>query len=401
MVYQATDTLTGEEVAIKESRVRPAKKTPGGPDGPRFDVAAVHEISFLKDLAHSQILKILDAGFILPKSQQGADSPSDLFVSASRVGGWGEARTVRAEGKAGEGPTSNPPTKRYSQGEIVETKRPVPEKKAPLGREGADASAETEVAIFEVLEKMDRSLQSAQVRNEPLFKRLTRQILLGLNHLHSYNVVHRDLKPGNLLANQALTTVKLADLGLAETLWTPRLRSAGVGTPSYLAPELLLPLYWGHSKTLLSTKIDLWALGLTLYQLWTGQFLFNLGDVPREKLVQQMLGQLVTVFGSEPINTLSEVLGGKPVSKFFAGRGEAAKRFPGLDSELFLDLLDRLLRINPVERISAREALAHPFLASPIEELQEMDLSGLLPSGGSSLRDGAPKYQPVHLSLAS
>lgn len=96
-------------------------------------------------------------------------------------------------------------------------------------------------------------------------ERWCRQILDVLAHLHDRRIVHRDVKPSNLLLDDA-NDVRLADLGLVRSLDTPSdltRSSVGVGTPSYMAPE---QLRGGPPQP----SWDLYALGVTCYQLLTG-----------------------------------------------------------------------------------------------------------------------------------
>eukprot|EP00667_Euglena_gracilis_P000927 EG_transcript_927 len=101
-------------------------------------------------------------------------------------------------------------------------------------------------------------------------RRYARDVLRGLAYLHGRNVLHRDVKPANVLLDQT-GHCKLADFGTAALISTvDRRDGAGgavvVGTPAYMAPEVLK----GQS----GAPADLWALGVTCFQLLTGQVLF-------------------------------------------------------------------------------------------------------------------------------
>ncbi|HZI48031.1 MAG TPA: protein kinase, partial [Pyrinomonadaceae bacterium] len=100
------------------------------------------------------------------------------------------------------------------------------------------------------------------------------QICAALEHAHTNNVVHRDLKPDNVLVSTTGQSIKLADLGLALPGHGARISRAGLvlGTPSYMAPEQAL----GHE---VDARTDLYALGVLLYELTTGRVPFK-GDDP-------------------------------------------------------------------------------------------------------------------------
>jgi serine/threonine protein kinase len=87
------------------------------------------------------------------------------------------------------------------------------------------------------------------------------QILLGLTFLHGNNIIHGDLKPGNILLNR-FGVVKLADFGTSHCL-AKRKQETPMGTLPYMAPEIIL----GGQAT---PSSDIWSLGCTLFQFATG-----------------------------------------------------------------------------------------------------------------------------------
>ena len=102
---------------------------------------------------------------------------------------------------------------------------------------------------------------------------LCAQALDGLSHAHRAGIIHRDLKPGNIMVTDD-GLVKVMDFGIARIAGSEHLTSDGLtmGTPAYMAPEQVL----GHE---VDARSDLYAMGVVLYRLWTGQLPFD-GDTP-------------------------------------------------------------------------------------------------------------------------
>ena len=101
---------------------------------------------------------------------------------------------------------------------------------------------------------------------EATARKYFRDVLLGLEYLHYQNVVHRDIKPMNLLIT-ATDVVKIADFGAARMLMGDHKWIAGVaGTPAFMAPELLVE----DSNIYDGPKVDLWSCGATLFMMVTG-----------------------------------------------------------------------------------------------------------------------------------
>jgi len=97
---------------------------------------------------------------------------------------------------------------------------------------------------------------------------ITQQTMLGLDHLHEKRILHRDLKPDNILHNAA-GEVKLTDFGIAKDLdGTVEMGRTFVGTVTYMSPERCL----GQDYTLSS---DIWSVGMVTYELATGQYPFT------------------------------------------------------------------------------------------------------------------------------
>uniref|UniRef100_A0A8C4Y8L8 calcium/calmodulin-dependent protein kinase n=2 Tax=Testudinidae TaxID=8487 RepID=A0A8C4Y8L8_9SAUR len=155
------------------------------------------------------------------------------------------------------------------------------------------------------------------------------QILEAVLHCHQMGVVHRDLKPENLLLASKLkgAAVKLADFGLAIEVEADQQAWFGfAGTPGYLSPEVLRKDPYGKA-------VDLWACGVILYILLVGYPPF--WDEDQHRLYQQIKAGAYD-FPSPEWDTVT------PEAK---------------------DLINKMLTINPSKRITAAEALKHPWIS--------------------------------------
>ncbi|XP_066341971.1 putative cyclin-dependent kinase F-2 [Miscanthus floridulus] len=178
-------------------------------------------------------------------------------------------------------------------------------------------------------------------------RRVMAQLLAGVSTMHAHGVVHRDLKPGNVLVSAEDGHLKICDLGLATSVVAPLLTddTDPEGTPGYMAPELLL----GEKDC--GVPIDVWALGCNMAVLVTGQTLF-----PEEDLCQQLIS-IVNLLGI-PDDVSLMPLG-------VSGPSKLRERVPKerLSQEGF-DVLEGLLEYNPMDRLTAVDALKMPWFAA-------------------------------------
>uniref|UniRef100_A0A8C5R2D9 calcium/calmodulin-dependent protein kinase n=1 Tax=Leptobrachium leishanense TaxID=445787 RepID=A0A8C5R2D9_9ANUR len=154
------------------------------------------------------------------------------------------------------------------------------------------------------------------------------QILESVNHIHQHDIVHRDLKPENLLLASKCkgAAVKLADFGLAIEVQGDQQAWFGfAGTPGYLSPEVLRKDPYGK-------PVDIWACGVILYILLVGYPPF--WDEDQHKLYQQIKAGAYD-FPSPEWDTVT------PEAK---------------------NLINQMLTINPTKRITADQALKHPWV---------------------------------------
>jgi serine/threonine protein kinase len=181
------------------------------------------------------------------------------------------------------------------------------------------------------------------------------QLLCGLAMMHSKRVIHRDLKPQNLLLSEDQTTIKIADLGLARTVTlNPQPYTADVCTLWYRAPEILLTNgFYGKPS-------DVWAIGCIFAELLMLKPIFA-GECEVDQLntICQWLGtpseQSWPGFSrvhKESVDVPQNNLSGYPLEKF------VERNSPGGAG---VDLLCRMLALDPSGRITAIQALQHPY----------------------------------------
>ncbi|XP_019428954.1 PREDICTED: serine/threonine-protein kinase ATG1c-like isoform X2 [Lupinus angustifolius] len=171
---------------------------------------------------------------------------------------------------------------------------------------------------------------------EATAKHFMQQLATGLKVLRDNNLIHRDLKPQNLLLtrNDERSVLKIADFGFARSLQPRGLAETLCGSPLYMAPEIMqLQKY--------DAKADLWSVGAILFQLVTGRTPFT---------------------GNNQIQLLQNIMKSTEL------------QFPSDNRSLCIDCKDlcqKLLRRNPVERLTFEEFFNHPFLSHKQPEREE------------------------------
>lgn len=216
--------------------------------------------------------------------------------------------------------------------------------------------------VFEIMETdLEQILQERKIYMS--FAHIKSYILMtlkGLEYLHNNWILHRDLKPNNLLLDKN-NILKIADFGLARTFGSPsRVYSHQVVTRWYRAPELL------YGSRMYGTGVDIWAVGCILAELFKREPLFpGNGDLDQ-------LDKIITVLGTPTEKTwhgvtelpdfveFNEVSEGQPfVDKFSALQQDA------------IEILESMLRLNPNDRCTCTEALqmayfkTEPFPTAP------------------------------------
>lgn len=168
---------------------------------------------------------------------------------------------------------------------------------------------------------------------------LVRAILSAVAYLHDHGIVHRDLKPENLLFRTPEDNADLliADFGLSRIMDEEQFHvlTTTCGTPGYMAPEIFKKT--GHGK-----PVDIWAIGVITYFLLCGYTPFD-----RDSNLEEMQAILVADYSFTPIEHWRSI-------------SQSAREF-----------INRCLTIDPKARITAHEALQHPWISNDLSSKQQ------------------------------
>ncbi|XP_037876164.1 serine/threonine-protein kinase D1 isoform X2 [Bombyx mori] len=190
---------------------------------------------------------------------------------------------------------------------------------------------ETPERIFVVMEKLKGDMLEMILSHERgrLTERITKflvaQILVALKHLHEKNIVHCDLKPENVLlsTDDEFPQVKLCDFGFARIIGEKSFRRSVVGTPAYLAPEVLRNK--GYNRSL-----DMWSVGVIIYVSLSGTFPFN-----EDEDINEQIQNAAFMYPPAPWREIS---------------AEA------------IDLINNLLQVKQRKRLSVDKSVSHCWL---------------------------------------
>jgi cyclin-dependent kinase 2 len=208
--------------------------------------------------------------------------------------------------------------------------------------------------VFEFLDvdlKKHMDAHPAATRDVGTVKLYLYQMLAGIAYCHAHRVLHRDLKPQNLLIDADRGALKLADFGLARAFGLPvRAYTHEVVTLWYRAPEILL------GAKHYSTPVDVWSIGCIFAEMVNGRPLFP-GDSEIDELFK-----IFRLLGT-PDEAAWPGVSGLPDYRDTFPRWPArplADAVPDLDPA-GLDLLAGMLRYAPSARLTAKAAMAHPW----------------------------------------
>ncbi|GAA5858200.1 hypothetical protein JCM8547_005688 [Rhodosporidiobolus lusitaniae] len=178
--------------------------------------------------------------------------------------------------------------------------------------------------------------------------KLVGTVMGAVEYLHSHGIVHRDIKPENLLyrSKDEESDLLLADFGLSKVMDDQQFSALTTtcGTPGYMAPEIFKKL--GHGK-----PVDIWAMGVVTYFLLCGYTPFD-----RDSQVDEIQAICAADYAFEP-------------EEYWTGVSETAR-----------DFINRCLVIDQTKRMTAAEALQHPWLATISPSTGSQQRPDLLPS---------------------
>ncbi|XP_071711602.1 cell division control protein 2 homolog A-like [Rutidosis leptorrhynchoides] len=180
-----------------------------------------------------------------------------------------------------------------------------------------------------------------------LVKMYLHQILCGVAYFHDHGVVHRDLKLENVLVDRKANVVKVADFGLARGYAASGQRyTPNVGTRCYRAPEVLI-------NADAYTTFDVWSIGCIFAEMVNREPLF------KGKSEIDVLLCIFKMMGTPNEDTLPGVTSISFIDSTFPTK-DLETAVPDLD-EHGLDLLRKMLCVDPHERITAKDALKHEY----------------------------------------
>ncbi|KAI3631570.1 hypothetical protein MIR68_010453 [Amoeboaphelidium protococcarum] len=164
-------------------------------------------------------------------------------------------------------------------------------------------------------------------------QRYFKQMMKGLRYLHANSVIHRDIKPGNLLVTID-DTIKISDFGVAEEVsrYSPNDNlTTSSGSPAFQPPEVAL-----GKDSFSGSKVDIWAAGVTLYHIISGKYPFD----------------------------------GDSIYQLFENIGRCEYTIPEEADEILSDLIRNILCIDPDSRFGVDQILSHPWTCNKLKKSQ-------------------------------
>ena len=182
--------------------------------------------------------------------------------------------------------------------------------------------------------------------SEKISKFLFRQIIEGIQHIHSKKIVHRDIKLENILIDLN-NRIKICDFGIGVMLDSEdELIREQCGTPMYMAPEIILN---SKKKGYKGYPVDIWSAGICLYIMLSGTLPFNYKNNDNDKEKYEMNNNSISLSNNNNYDLQYSIINKNP------------KKIKKISSEA-RDLLHGLLNKDPNKRLTIDEILEHPWL---------------------------------------
>ncbi|KAH8417673.1 hypothetical protein KR222_004011 [Zaprionus bogoriensis] len=250
----------------------------------------------------------------------------------------------------------------------------------------AEATLDEFQHVYLVMHLMDADLNNIikmQELSDDHVQFLVYQILCGLKYIHSAGVIHRDLKPSNIAVNEDCE-LRILDFGLARP--TEHEMTGYVATRWYRAPEIMLN--WMHY----SQTVDIWSVGCIMAELLTRRTLFPGTDhIHQLNLIMELLGtppdDFLAKITSENARNYIQSL---PPTR----RTEFKQLFPKANP-LAVDLLERMLELDADKRITAEQALTHPYLTKYAEPSEERTSAALYDQSFEDMNLSVDKWKEL------
>ena len=195
------------------------------------------------------------------------------------------------------------------------------------------------------------------------------QTFRALEYIHGRRICHRDIKPDNLLCDPSTLKCRLCDFGCSKVLVKGQPNVSYICSRYYRAPELMF------GATEYAVSVDVWSVGTIMVELLLGHLPFQGQDSTQQHLVEIM--KLLGTPTDRDLHAMRATCSADDLPKLKPYPWE--RIFPSSTPQEAIDLAQRLLRYDPDERLTATQALAHPFFDG-IEQL----LNGTGASTGSS-----------------
>ncbi|XP_031994130.1 mitogen-activated protein kinase 12 isoform X2 [Hylobates moloch] len=322
-VCSAVDSRTGAKVAIKKL-YRPFQSE-------LFAKRAYRELRLLKHMRHENVIGLLDVftpdetldDFTDLWGRSGREDPPCPCPAADHPG----THTLSAKS---EGPGQGRP----GEG----SRRLLPDLQSYL--------------VMPFMGTDLGKLMKHEKLGEDRIQFLVYQMLKGLRYIHAAGIIHRDLKPGNLAVNEDCE-LKILDFGLARQADSEM--TGYVVTRWYRAPEVILN-WMRYTQT-----VDIWSVGCIMAEMITGKTLFKGSDH------LDQLKEIMKVTGTPPAEFVQR-LQSDEAKNYMKGLPELEKKdFASIltnASPLAVNLLEKMLVLDAEQRVTAAEALAHPYFES-------------------------------------